>query len=93
MRPSTWQTSSTPARMLGSARGLLTPRQLRLFACACVRSVARLLRHTEGPAALDAAEAHADGLLADDALGAARRHAESAAGLAWMKPYMAAAAA
>jgi len=94
-----WLSSSDPASLLrwltgtpGSspegATGVLAParrpsdRKLRQFAVACCRAAGRLL--DKGPElAVKAAEMHADGLVADSAMMATRRHARLEHGWAW----------
>jgi hypothetical protein len=83
VKRSAWQTCSTPARTLESLRGRATLRKLRLFGCACCRSIWHLLRDEECRSAVEAAERFADGLLSAEDLAAARHRAEQSAALAW----------
>jgi hypothetical protein len=56
-----WQSSVDLDAMLDHIRGRITDRKLRLFACACVRQGWELLAGESGRAAVEAAEAFADG--------------------------------
>jgi hypothetical protein len=71
--------------MLDFMRGRATERKLRLFTCACCREVWELLRDEEsqGRTAVLTGERHADGLVEEGDLLAARRRAEEAAVRAW----------
>jgi hypothetical protein len=75
MKPSTWATCTRPARLLEYLRGRASDRKLRLFACACARSVLRLVADEESRSAVSVAERHADGLADADSLAVARRFA------------------
>jgi hypothetical protein len=57
-----WLNCATPVHHLPSLRGLMRSRQYRLFACGCCRRVWHLLG-AEARAAVEAAEAYADGAL------------------------------
>jgi hypothetical protein len=83
VRPSTWLTCSTPAKMLEAMRDRASVRKLRLFACACCREVAHLLADESSGASILVAERFADGLAAESELQFARQQAETAAALAW----------
>ncbi len=83
MTPSTWATCTTPARMLDFLRGRASGRKLRLFACACCRSVLPLLADEESRSVVAVAERHADGLADADTLSVSRRLVEEAATRAW----------
>jgi len=72
--------------------GVLTDRELRLFAVFCVRSVQDLMEDPRSIAAIDVAERHADGLATDDELRAAYA-AAYAASAAYAAAYAASAAA
>jgi len=62
--------------------GVLTDRELRLFAVFCVRSVQDLMEDPRSIAAIDVAERHADGLATDDELRAAYAAAYAASAAA-----------
>ena len=72
---------------IGTRKGVLPDRELRLFAVRCARSVQHLMTDARSVAALDVAERHANGAAIDDemsaawsAAGDARAAARSAAG-------------
>jgi hypothetical protein len=60
-----WVSCKAPRLMLRSLRDLgrqgLISRELRLFACACVRHIGELLEFEQSWQAVDAAERYADG--------------------------------
>jgi hypothetical protein len=85
MTESDWATSTDPHLMLAFLRDRgASERRLRLFACACCRTVWELLADERSRGGVDAAEKYADGLVSLDALREASRaslHAmEDAAG-------------
>jgi hypothetical protein len=57
-----WLTSLDPMAMLDFLRKRVTYRQLRLFACACLRRVWHLLSDERSRMAVETAERYADGL-------------------------------
>ena len=61
----TWETSVEPERMLRRFRSRGRTRQLRLFACGCLRRVWHLLVDERSKRALEAAERHALGSLGE----------------------------
>jgi hypothetical protein len=65
-----WQSCDDPCLMLDYIAIKTSDRKLRLFACACCRRVWGLLKG-EGRRAVEAAEGHADGLVAADQMGGA----------------------
>jgi hypothetical protein len=77
-----WRTCDDPAAMLAFLRDQMSDRKQRLFACACVRSVAHLLPCDAARRAVETAERYADGLARTDELAEARR----AAHLPLMRP-------
>jgi hypothetical protein len=62
--------------------GVLTDRELRLFACFCARQNWHLLTDDRSKHAIEVAERYADGLATDDDLAAARAEAMDAANAA-----------
>jgi hypothetical protein len=56
-----WQSSADLDAMLAHIRGRISDRKLRLFACACIRQGWEVLEGESGRAAVEAAEAYADG--------------------------------
>jgi hypothetical protein len=75
MRETEWQQATDPQLMLDFVRGKISERKVRLFAAACCRRIWHLLIDDRSRAAVEAEEAHADGLLSR----AAHEHAWSAA--------------
>lgn len=79
-----WVRSGTPRSMLLSLKPRADAgeinRKLRLFACACVRQAWDILSDDRSRAAVEVAEAFADGLVGPEALVAAGYEAERAAG-------------
>jgi hypothetical protein len=67
---------------VATRRGVLTDRELRLFAVSSARRVQHLMTDPRSVAALDVAERHANGLATDAELAAARDAAWAAAGAA-----------
>jgi hypothetical protein len=63
--------------------GVLTDRELRLFAVWCARQVQHLMTDSRSIAALDVAERYANGQATDDELAAARAAAWNAGAAAW----------
>ncbi len=79
-----WLALTNPAHLLLFVRERLGDRQLRLFACACCRRVARLLKDRRARAALDFAERMADrGAAGRRGRPAAYRLARQACGEYW----------
>jgi hypothetical protein len=70
MTESEWLACTDTREMLAFIRGKASDRKLRLFACACCRRIWELLQ-AEGRRAVEAAEGHADGLVAADEMGEA----------------------
>ena len=73
--------------------GVLTDRELRLFACWCFRQVWHLLTDPRSRAAVEIAERFADGKATSEELDAARDAAWDAASAAWAAAWAAARAA
>ena len=78
MTEAAWLTATDPARLLDLLPGRASDRKLRLFACACCRSVWHLLPDERTCRAVEVAERFADGLagaaeLADARLAALTR--------------------
>jgi hypothetical protein len=65
MTEADWLACTDPGPMLEHLRAKASDRKLRLFACACCRRTWGLLQ-AEGRRAVEAAEGHADGLVAAD---------------------------
>jgi hypothetical protein len=70
-----WRTCDDPAAMLDFLRDQVSGRKLRLFACACVRSVGHLLPDGAARRAVETAERYADGLARPAELAEAHRAA------------------
>ena len=79
---------------IGTRKGVLPDRELRLFAVRCARSVQHLMKDARSGAAIDGAERYANGMATDAELAAASA-AESAAAsaAAWAAAWSAASAA
>src|SRR5579884_2430292 len=75
MTEAAWLKCIRPGVMLRFLRGKSTDRKLRLFACACCRSVWDLLSTEENRHAIEVAERFADGLASDDELATAEHKA------------------
>jgi hypothetical protein len=60
MTEAEWDASADPTPMLQYLRGKVSKRKLRLFACACVRRVWRLLADERSKRAVEASELFAD---------------------------------
>jgi hypothetical protein len=76
-----WITCTTcrdTGKMQDYLPGKGSPRQLRLFACACCRRIEALLSDPRSRRALMVAEQHADGRAGDEAISAAREEADQA---------------
>jgi hypothetical protein len=73
-----WLTGTDPQKMLEFLRRKASNRKLRLFACACCRSIWHLLAETRGRDALEVGECYADGLVSERELAKARRKAQDA---------------
>lgn len=76
-----WLTCADPKTMLEFLRGKASDRKLRLFAVACSRRVWSVI-DSLGQAAVDVAEAYADGLAGPDEMRAARLACQGAGGQA-----------
>src|SRR5262249_13888762 len=79
MTEAEWWACTEPRLMLDFLRGKGSDRKLRLFACACCRSILRFIPEGACRAAVEAALRHADGQAADEELAAARAAAITAA--------------
>jgi hypothetical protein len=79
MTEADWLACAAPERMLEWLGPRLSPRQLRLFACACCRQVWDLLVSRRSLEAVLAAERYADGLPGGERLPMAQRDAWRAA--------------
>ena len=89
-----WQTCSPEDLIWAATRpGVLTDKELRLFAVYCARSVQHLMRDPRSIAAIDVAERYACGLATDDELRAAWFSAACAASAAALSAISAASAA
>lgn len=77
-------------KWIATQPGLLTDRELRLYACWCVRQVWHLLTDERSRTAVEVAERYADGLSTDAELAAAR---DAAGAAAWSAAGVAAQAA
>jgi hypothetical protein len=78
-----WQTARPEWRIWIATRpGVLTDRELRLFAVHCARSVQHLTTDPRSIAAIDVAERHASGQATDKELAAASDATRDAAGAA-----------
>jgi hypothetical protein len=75
MTEAEWLACEDPSLMLRTSDFVWTDRQLRLFACACARRVARLFDDPRFLAAIDVAEAFADGFVDERALSLAHSEA------------------
>ncbi|MCI0462068.1 MAG: hypothetical protein L0Z62_34380 [Gemmataceae bacterium] len=67
-----WLECTDPGAMLEFLRNRASDRKLRLFVCACCRTVWRVL-HKRGRKAVTTAEAFVDGLITEEALAEAER--------------------
>ncbi len=74
-----WAECTDPERMLVSVEGRASDRKLRLFACACVRTVWHLLKEECSRTAVEVAERYADGLATSTELASAYGAALTAA--------------
>ena len=98
MTKAEWLACEDPSRMLEYAKGCISDRKLRLFACACVRQIWGLLTDERGKQAVLAGEYYADGLITKAELTVAKDAAGGAAGgaardAAWVAVWDAASAA
>jgi hypothetical protein len=82
MTEAEWLTCSDPHPMLERLRAKPSDRKLRLFAVACSRRVWKLIDPL-GQAAVEVAEAYADGLTDPDDMRAARLACQGAGGRSW----------
>jgi hypothetical protein len=80
MTEAEWLACDDPSHVFHRARGLVLGhhRKLRLFAVACCRGILPLLNDPRSWQAIEVAEQHADGLVNDHALTAARNAAAEA---------------
>jgi hypothetical protein len=74
-----WLACTDPEVLLRLLPGRVSARKLRLFACACVRTVEHLLKHQRSRQALHVAGRFADGQASEGDLDAARQAARNAA--------------
>ena len=74
-----WLACTDPEIMVRLLPGQVRARKLRLFACACARTVEHLLKHKRSRQALDVAGRFADGQASERELDAARQAAQDAA--------------
>lgn len=72
MTEAEWLACEQPGPMLAFVRGSISDRKLRLFACACARSVWRFVPPGPCREAFEVGRRHADGLATDAELAAAR---------------------
>jgi hypothetical protein len=91
MTEAEWEECADPERMLGYLRrkAVATPRKLRLYACACCRTVWHSITEECGRSAVEVAERLADGLAGDEEAEGARRRVWEAyrlAGVGWTAP-------
>jgi hypothetical protein len=68
MTPTEWRTCTDPTAMLAFLGGRVSERKLRLFACACCRSIWQLLPQPGSRNAVAAAERFADGQIGKEEL-------------------------
>src|SRR5262245_34210213 len=61
-----WLACTDPDPLLLFLRGKASKRKLRLFACACVRRIWRLLFNEHSREVVEAAERQADGLISEE---------------------------
>jgi hypothetical protein len=81
MTEAEWLAATDPTPMVRFLEGKVSDRKLRLFGCGCCRRAWDLLVRKPSRAAVEAAEAYADGLLDAASLRAARNAARNAANL------------
>jgi hypothetical protein len=73
MRESTWLKCEKVRPMLDHLRGKVSPRKLRLFACACCRALDALMASPANRVAIETAERFADGRASREKLSAAQK--------------------
>jgi hypothetical protein len=75
MTEAEWLAATDPEPMLAFLHGKVSDRKLRLFACACCRSIWNLLREKNHQRAVEVAERYADGEVTPLQLEQAEHHA------------------
>ncbi len=73
-----WLACTEPQKMLQFLRSKVSDRKLRLFSCACCRSIWHLLTETRGQDAVEIVERYADRAASERDLSKARRQAQNA---------------
>ena len=86
MAEAEWLACTDPTPMLEFLRGKASDRKLRLFACACVRGIWRLLDDQRSKRAVTLAEEYAEGVATSKALDRARSEAIELANLLCAPP-------
>ncbi len=75
MSEAEWLAATEPMPMLEFLRAQASDRKLRLFACACCKSVAPLLQCNECFRVVEVGESYADGTVSELSVAEARKHA------------------
>jgi len=86
MKEVQWLDCTRLDKMMNVLRGKVSDRKLRLFACACCRSIWHLLPEPEGRSAVEVAERFAEGLASQEELADAR---QAAVALGPVEPFVA----